>query len=380
MLSYKYKIEKDMRLPICLFIIIFNVYSPVSHAQNLLNYPESAVYDSLYNRYLVSNWADGSIVQIDSNGIHDHFTTGHGSINGITISGNAVFAGCSTHVKGFGLDSSLLVMNLAIPGAINLNDVAADNSGNLYITDFDTKKIIKVNIQNQTYSTFVNYLSRSPNGILFDESNNRLLLCSFGYNIPILAISLIDSTVSIVANTSLAQCDGFTKDDYGNYYISSWATNSIHKFDSTFSNPPELFYTNSQASVDISYNSVDDLVIAPIMYLNTLVYLPVNPNSVNEREVSILQDFKLFQNFPNPFNPITTIKYNLDKPTNVVLKIFDVLGKKIRTLVNENQVHGLKSIEWDGMDDSGFIVSNGIYVYQIQADNQIHSKKMLFLK
>ena len=355
----------------CLFSLLFPF---VSFTQNLLNRPESVVYDSLFNRYLVSNWANGSIVQIDSNGVQSYFVTGHGSINGIYIAENIVFAGCSTKVKGFDLATRDTVMDLLIPGAINLNDVTADNSGNIYLTDFNAREIIKVNIQSHAFSTFVSGLTLSPNGILFDEPNNRLLLCSFGYNIPILAISLEDSSVSVVANTSLAQCDGFAKDDFGNYYLSSWATNSIHKFDPVFSNPPEVFYTNSEAPVDISYNSIDDIIAAPIMWQNRVVYLPVNPVSVDERS-SIPQMFKLFQNYPNPFNPSTIINYSIPELSFVTLKVYDVLGNEIETLINEEKPAGGYEFKFSAND-----LSSGIYFYKLIAGSYVETKKMLLMK
>jgi len=343
-------------------------------SQNLLNNPESAVYDSLHFRYLVSNWADGSIVQIDNNGNQSYFVTGHGSINGIYITQNKVFAGCSTKVKGFDLDTKELIMDLAILGAINLNDVTADNAGNLYVTDFNKSEIIKINIENQTYSTFVTSLTLQPNGILFDDPNDRLLLCSFGYNIPILKISLEDSSVSVLANTTLAQCDGFTKDDFGNYYISSWATKSIYRFNSSFDNPPELFYTNSQAPVDLSYNSVDEILIAPIMFLNTMVLIPISPVSVDDNN-ELQEKPELNQNYPNPFNPKTTINYTAPQQGFVSLKVFNVLGKEILTLVNEEKPAGSYNTEWNAKG-----LPSGIYFYKIQAGNFTETKKMVLMK
>ena len=363
-----------MKISFTIFVLL--ICSINSICQNLLNRPESVVYDSVHYRYLVSNWANGSIVQIDSNGTQSYFTTGHGSMNGIYIADNKVFAGCSTKVKGFDLDTKEMILDLTVAGAININDVTADNSGYIYITDFNKKEVIKVNVQNQTYSTFVSGLTLQPNGILFDEPNNRLLICSFGYNIPILAISLEDSSVSIIANTSLAQCDGFTKDDFGNYYISSWATTSVYKFDSNFTNPPELFYTNSSAPVDISYNSVDDILAVPLMFADSVVFLPIIPTKVHSKESGTLQNsYELYQNYPNPVNSQTIIRYEIPEFSFAILTIYDVVGNEIKTLVSEEKPAGNYEVEFDAAT-----LTSGIYFYKLLAGNFVETKKMILLK
>ena len=356
-----------------ILIIIFS--GNELYAQNLLNRPESVVFDSVYNRYLVSNWANGRIIQIDSNGVQEPFISGHGSINGVAIADGIVFACCSTKVKGFELSSKDTVMDLAIPGALNINDVTSDNAGNIYLTDFDAKKIYKVNILSHAYSTFVSGLVRSPNGIIYEEMNNRLLVCSFGYNIPILAIDLADSTVSVVANTNLANCDGFAKDDFGRYYITSWYTLSIYRFDSVFSNPPEVFYTNSGAPVDISYNSRDDILAVPLMNANSVVFIPITPVSVKDEDSEQPQKFLLNQNYPNPFNPTTKITFQIPETGLVILKIYDLQGNEITTLVNEEKPTGEYEVEFNGKE-----LTSGIYFYQIQTSSYTNTKKMIYLK
>jgi hypothetical protein len=91
-------------------------------------------------------------------------------------------------------------------------------------------------------------------------------------------------------------------------------------------------------------------------------------------------EFSLQQNYPNPFNPTTTINYNIPKSAQVQLVVYNMLGQKIATLVNQYENAGKKSAKWDGKDASGQVVSSGIYVYQIHAGDFFASQKMLLAK
>jgi len=90
--------------------------------------------------------------------------------------------------------------------------------------------------------------------------------------------------------------------------------------------------------------------------------------------------FGLFQNHPNPFNPETEISYNLSHDAYVTLTIFNIVGQKVKTLVDGFQDAGHKSIDWDGMDGNGNKVSSGIYFYRIQAGEYSQTKRMVLLK
>ena len=87
------------------------------------------------------------------------------------------------------------------------------------------------------------------------------------------------------------------------------------------------------------------------------------------------KDYVLYQNYPNPFNPITTIKYGLPKSSKVTMKVFNIIGREVATLVNENQLAGYHQTSWD---PSGY--SSGIYFYQIQAGEFQKIRKMILLK
>jgi hypothetical protein len=92
------------------------------------------------------------------------------------------------------------------------------------------------------------------------------------------------------------------------------------------------------------------------------------------------ETFALHANYPNPFNPSTAITYDLPKRAQVTLGIYDLLGKQIKTLVNQSQDAGVKTVRWDGTDNLGRQVSAGVYLYQIQAGEFSQTRKMLLLK
>ena len=90
--------------------------------------------------------------------------------------------------------------------------------------------------------------------------------------------------------------------------------------------------------------------------------------------------FTLDQNYPNPFNPITTLSYELPENGLVNITIYDMVGRQVKTLVNQRQDAGYKSLIWDATNDYGKPVSAGIYLYQIQAGEYMQTKKMVLLK
>jgi len=94
----------------------------------------------------------------------------------------------------------------------------------------------------------------------------------------------------------------------------------------------------------------------------------------------IPKTFALNQNYPNPFNPTTFIKYDLPKEAIVKIVIYDLMGRKVRTLLNEKQNAGYKSITWNGRDNNGQMVSSGMYIYQMITDEFQKTKKMMLLK
>ena len=106
----------------------------------------------------------------------------------------------------------------------------------------------------------------------------------------------------------------------------------------------------------------------------------VTMTGIDEEATSLPVEFALSQNYPNPFNPATEIKFALPENAHVKIEIFNVLGQKVRTLVDAHMDAGYQSIVWDGTDRSGRSVSSGVYLYRMQAADKTFTKKMLMLK
>ncbi len=103
--------------------------------------------------------------------------------------------------------------------------------------------------------------------------------------------------------------------------------------------------------------------------------------SVEDEELAgIPEEFALHQNYPNPFNPETTIRYQLPESANVLLKIYNLQGQLVRTLVNENKEAGFHEIVWDARDKTDQSMPSGVYLYRIQAGDFTEFKKLMLLQ
>ncbi|MEE9166727.1 MAG: M28 family peptidase [Candidatus Neomarinimicrobiota bacterium] len=124
----------------------------------------------------------------------------------------------------------------------------------------------------------------------------------------------------------------------------------------------------------------------------TIHVYDIGPVEIANQEGILPEVHALLQNYPNPFNPVTTLRYDLPERSEVVLTVYDIMGREARTLVQGMEEPGYKSVSWDGTDDSGNPVSAGVYLYRIfaggvlrtgsfgQAGDFTQTRKMLLLK
>ena len=100
---------------------------------------------------------------------------------------------------------------------------------------------------------------------------------------------------------------------------------------------------------------------------------------INETQL-FPEQVKLFPNYPNPFNPVTTLRYDLLEDALVNITIYDMMGRVVKTLIDDQQTAGYRSTQWDATNDAGQPVSAGLYLYTIQAGEFRQTKKMVLLK
>jgi hypothetical protein len=183
--------------------------------------------------------------------------------------------------------------------------------------------------------------------------------------------------VNPVGSNSEPVVHGFyhTKTGYYRAFVSGKLSN--------ISNTDRLLFDDSKtfdvyALLQVDYN-LSGLTKGDSMRLDVKL-LPKGVVSVAEPDVTLPEKFALHQNYPNPFNPSTIISYDLAKDSDVKLVIYDILGRQVRTLVNEPKFVGAQKIEWAGRDDNGHLLPSGVYIYRLIAGENKETKKMLFVK
>ena len=108
---------------------------------------------------------------------------------------------------------------------------------------------------------------------------------------------------------------------------------------------------------------------------------PIHHYALDVRPEELLPEtFFLSQNYPNPFNPITKINYGLSKESHVALIIYNITGRQVKVLVNQIEAPGIKTIEWNGMDQNGMNSGTGIYFYRLTVGDETHTRKMIYMK
>ncbi len=262
--------------------------------------------------------------------------------------------------KGF-IDNTYLA---SIPDSTWIEDAAvvAGDQFAVAVDAYTTQPIYHINLPLDYLSDNVNFDSmslvgtRAQNALLanamFDNSSKKLLV-TIGFSDGALMpagtgpIATLHFTTLSVGTTATVQID--TTDDYlSEYYFQLGEFFSYMKIYPAFS--------AGTVTIDLG-TAVDE---------ETITQQPT--------------EFRLEQNVPNPFNPTTTISYSLPERSHVRLEVYNILGQRVRTLVDDALPPGSHSVVFDGTDGNGRTLASGVYLYVIKTDRVTQSRKMLLMK
>ena len=163
-------------------------------------------------------------------------------------------------------------------------------------------------------------------------------------------------------------------------YFVSWTSGTPDQYPESWwwmnhgENVMALTYEDMNCDAAGSYDST-----AYALVLGICEYIGLDLTQI-QNEAYKPSGYSLLQNYPNPFNLVTKLRYDLPENSHVNITIYDMLGRAVKTMVNQHQNAGHRSIIWDGTNDYDNTVSTGIYLYQIQAGAYTRTKKMVFLK
>jgi DNA-binding beta-propeller fold protein YncE len=275
------------------------------HAQ--YNGPESVEYDPAGDRYFVSNTGSSVIKVRDQAGVVSDFASVNPAPYGLEIMGDTLFACSGGGVKGYLLSTGAQVYSRAL-GATFCNGITTDGTF-LYVTDFSSSRIIKVDVANNSHSTLVSNTAGTPNGIVWDPTGQRLVVAFWGTNAPVKAFDPVTgAATTLVANTGLGNIDGITMDCQGRFLLASWSPDRITRYESNFvGGGQDLGVTGLNNPADIDFDAVNDRICIPNSGNNTVTLFDVDCATgisvVGQAEQRV---------FPNPvqdllrFDPPTT--------------------------------------------------------------------------
>ena len=324
-------------------------------------------------------WSNSITLTIADNTISDNSADEGGGVwisgsadntlcDNVIIENTATTSGGGVYVSGFspGIDRNTVAGNeagnwgggiyVSSSGALFEDCVVADNSSGLLGAG------IYVNGGTPTLR----------NGTLAGNTGTGAIIvnsASLTIERTIIAFNNADAMLCFRGGSATVSCS----DLYGNLSDTFCGVNGGQNFssDPLFCNAPAGDYSIASSSPATPTNSPCSQLVGALP--------PCLPSAI-EDDIPVTHA-TLFQNFPNPFNPTTTIRYRIQgSGSAVTLGVYDVGGRLIRTLVNEHQTPGIKSVTWDGRADNGAKVSSGVYFYQITTPGLREARKMILLK
>lgn len=351
---------------ITFFICAALALSFTSQSQTLVGV-ESVEYDPLLERFIVTNGLGSSIAIVNGDGDPSGNVGGDSEADyGMEVMNGVIYAIAGTHVKGFNHSDGSEVMDFTVSGASFLNGMASDGVSRLWVTDFSAKKIHQIDVSDMSapmMTTIVSNTTSTPNGIVYDEANNRLVFVNWGSNAAIKQVDLTNNTVSVVTTTSLGNCDGIDSDDNGNFYVSSWTPTRITRFTSNFTANEIITAPGLSSPADICYANAIDTLAIPNSNAQTVTFVGfasgVGIEEMQSKELTLTCS-------PNPVTESSFLEFNLKQSGFCKLEILDQSGRVVYVLLDENLAANQHRVLLTGIN-----LAAGSYVCQLVTPTQV---------
>ncbi|MFH2037429.1 MAG: T9SS type A sorting domain-containing protein [Candidatus Zixiibacteriota bacterium] len=243
----------------------------------------------------------------------------------------------------------------------------------------------------ETDSSIADIKAAYVGNFIKDDSENEfitfgrvydLLLAHEGISNHLACYSVNSDTIIEEWYTSIDEFTPVYYIDINNNLIGFGSGTKIMFFDASIGQFSDSVMLDINPQFERFYNSGDNP--SPLLFGTTgnlaRIYL-LDPTTDVDQGIAINPErFELAQNHPNPFNPTTRIEYSLPRRSNVVISVFNILGQKVSTLVDENQSSGNHAVIWNGTDGNGEPIASGIYFYRMVAGEFTQSRKMMLIK
>ncbi len=370
-LQSKYNHRMRISTLFALLILAFSTSTAQTYQQI-----EATEYDPTQNRWLTGNGTN--IIAQDENGDLSIFSEGSAT-HGMEVMNGTLFAiyypGSSNFVKGYDLLTGEEVMSISFPSAGFLNGMGSDPSTDrIWVSDFGNNDIIEIDVSDLNdpiQQTVVSNTGSTPNGVVYDQIDDRLVFVSWGSNAAIKEVDLSDYSVSTIINSGLSNIDGIDMNAAGEFFISSWSPTRITQYAHDFSNPITVTATGLSNPADISYgNEINTLGIANSgnETLTLIEFMPSGLDSEYEDPFGI-------EIFPNPVTTGSRISFELSRAESLRLNIRDVQGKQVLQLLNERMVSGQHQVLLNGLD-----LEEGMYLLEFEIEGKASTSPFVVIR
>lgn len=251
------------------------------------NGPESVEYHARLDRHLVANPPGGNILARAADGSLSLFTDEPGAPYGIELMAGVLYVADSGRVDGYDIDSGERLIQIPVPGAGFLNGLASNGTDTLYVSDFGGRRLHIIDVSDfdaPVVGAGISTGTRTPNGLVHDRLNERLLIATWGSSAAILSLDLSEAGAApeVLINTSLVNLDGITLACDGQLVVSAWSGcgasgGCLRSFAPPFSatstpavivnglaSPADIDYARPLGSVGVPESSGNRVTLVPI--------------------------------------------------------------------------------------------------------------------